>query len=152
MVDQAISARNKEQFAEVLKEIRAAKQQSFQQLNKILVQLYWSVGAYISDQVKNANWGKSTVEQLASFIQKQESGIGGFSARNIWRMKQFYETYKDDPKLSPLGAELSWTHNRRIMSLKTQEERGVMKILQPAVAQNDGAHYWLDQYVVGELG
>ncbi|MBC2696292.1 MAG: DUF1016 domain-containing protein [Desulfobacteraceae bacterium] len=45
--------------------------------------------------------------------------IKGFSARNIWTMKQFYETYQQDEKLPSLMAELSWTHNRRIMSLKT---------------------------------
>lgn len=38
-------------------------------------------------------------------------------------MKQFYETYQDDEKLASLGRVLSWTHNRRIMSLKTPEER-----------------------------
>ena len=38
-------------------------------------------------------------------------------------MKQFYDTYKNEEKLSTLWAELSWSHNRRIMSLKTPEER-----------------------------
>lgn len=31
-------------------------------------------------------------------------------------MKQFYETYKNEPKLSPLVRELSWTHNLAIFS------------------------------------
>jgi predicted nuclease of restriction endonuclease-like (RecB) superfamily len=35
----------------------------------------------------------------------------GFSTQNLWRMKQLYETYKDNEKLSPLVRELSWTHN-----------------------------------------
>lgn len=38
-------------------------------------------------------------------------------------MKQFYEVYHKDTKLASLGRELSWTHNRRIMSLKMLEER-----------------------------
>ncbi len=29
-------------------------------------------------------------------------GTQGFIARNIWRMKQFYETYSNEPKLSLL--------------------------------------------------
>ncbi len=45
------------------------------------------------------------VTELASFIQTHEPDIKGFSDKNIWRMKQFYETYKDYPKLSPLGRE-----------------------------------------------
>jgi hypothetical protein len=42
------------------------------------------------------------VQELANFIQKKEPNIKGFSAQNIWRMKQFYETYKENEKLAPL--------------------------------------------------
>ncbi len=39
-------------------------------------------------------------------------------------MKQFYETYKDFPKLSPLVREISWTNNMLIFSrCKTTEEK-----------------------------
>ena len=63
------------------------------------------------------------MEELAAFIKREEPSIKGFSARNIWTMKQFYETYQGSEKLPSLMAELSWTQNRRIMSLKTAEER-----------------------------
>jgi hypothetical protein len=49
--------------------------------------------------------------ELAKYIQSHEPEIKGFSDKNIWRMKQFYETYKDFPKLSPLVREISWTHH-----------------------------------------
>ena len=62
--------------------------------------------------------------ELAKFIQNQEPEIKGFSDKNIWRMKQFYETYKDFPKLSTLLREISWSHNLAIFSrCKTDEER-----------------------------
>jgi predicted nuclease of restriction endonuclease-like (RecB) superfamily len=39
-------------------------------------------------------------------------------------MRQFYETYRDEPKLSPLVRELSWTNNLLIQSRsKGTEER-----------------------------
>ena len=39
-------------------------------------------------------------------------------------MKQFYELYKDDEKVSPLVTQLSWTNHLKIMSAsKSQEER-----------------------------
>jgi predicted nuclease of restriction endonuclease-like (RecB) superfamily len=48
----------------------------------------------------------------------------GFSVQNLWRMKQFYETYKDNEKLSPLVRELSWTHNLIILhNTETTEEK-----------------------------
>jgi predicted nuclease of restriction endonuclease-like (RecB) superfamily len=64
------------------------------------------------------------VAELAIFIQKNEPEIKGFSDKNIWRMKQFYETHKDYPKLSTLLREISWSHNLAIFSrCKTAEER-----------------------------
>lgn len=63
------------------------------------------------------------MSELANFIQTYEPEIKGFSDKNIWRMKQFYETYKDFPKLSPLVREISWTNNLLIFSrCKTIEE------------------------------
>jgi len=48
----------------------------------------------------------------------------GFSPQNIWRMKQFYETYRDNQILSTLLRELSRTNNLMVMSrAKTDEER-----------------------------
>ncbi len=111
------------QFSEVLNTIKSVREKVYKQVNASLIQLYWDIGKYVSQKVEKENWGKSIVQELSEYIQKNEPGIKGFSARNIWRMKQFYETYKEYQKLSTLWAELSWSHNRRIMSLKTPEER-----------------------------
>ena len=111
------------QFNKVLTQIQQAKQKAYQQINTALIELYWNVGQYISEQVKNNKWGKGIVADLADFIARQDTEIKGFSARNLWRMKQFYETYQEHQKLSTLWTQLSWSHNRRIMSLKTAEER-----------------------------
>ncbi|MFH1898726.1 MAG: PDDEXK nuclease domain-containing protein [Candidatus Desantisbacteria bacterium] len=69
-------------------------------------------------------WGKAVVVQLAEHIKLVEPSMKGFTASNIWRMKQFYESYKDVEKLAPLVRELSWTNNLIIFSrCKTIEER-----------------------------
>ena len=60
--------------------------------------------------------GKSVVKVLAIFIRQTDPQLKGFSDKNLWRMKQFYETYKNEPKLSPLVRELSWSHNLAIFS------------------------------------
>jgi len=73
--------------------------------------------------MEQSEWGDSVVTELANFIQTQEPEIKGFSDKNIWRMKRFFETYKDFPKLSPLVREISWTNNLLIFSrCKTIEE------------------------------
>ena len=99
------------QFTEVITLIRQARFEAFKLVNTTLIDLYWNIGHYISQRTENEGWGKSTVQQLAGFIQSQEPGLKGFSDKNLWRMKQFYETYKDFPKLSSLLRETNWTNN-----------------------------------------
>jgi predicted nuclease of restriction endonuclease-like (RecB) superfamily len=111
------------QFSHISQLIAQAKERAYQAVNKELVTLYWHIGEYVSQQVKAKAWGKSVVKQLADFIQQTEPNSKGFSAQNIWRMKQFYETYNNDEKLSALWRELSWSHHRAIMPCKTSEER-----------------------------
>jgi len=64
------------------------------------------------------------VKELSQFIQTHEPELKGFSDKNLWRMKQFYETYKEFPKISTLLREISWSHNLSIFSrCKSSEER-----------------------------
>ena len=63
------------------------------------------------------------MKELADFIQVSEPNIIGFSAQNIWRMKQFYETYSNNEKLATLSRELSWSHNRLILPLGNEQEQ-----------------------------
>ena len=60
--------------------------------------------------------GKKVVTDLAQYIAQQDPELKGFSDKNLWRMKQFFETYQGNEKLSPLVRELSWTHNTIIFS------------------------------------
>ncbi|TRX37312.1 DUF1016 domain-containing protein [Flavobacterium sp. ZT3R18] len=92
-----------EQFSHITTLISKAKENAFHAVNKELVTLYWHVGEYVSQQVEKKTWGKSVVNDLSLFIQRSEPNIVGFSPQNIWRMKQFVETYKDFPKLATLS-------------------------------------------------
>ena len=111
-------------FAEVLQLIQSARQRAYQAVNTELVSLYWQVGEYISRKIVSDGWGKGTIETLSVFVQRSQPGIRGFSPQNLWRMRQFYETYRDQPVLSPLVRELPWTHHMLILGQsKTEEER-----------------------------
>jgi predicted nuclease of restriction endonuclease-like (RecB) superfamily len=111
------------QFTEITSLIASAKSRAYQAVNRELVSLYWHVGEYVSKQVASKAWGKSVVQELADYIQKSEPNIKGFSAQNIWRMKQFYETYAENEKLSPLVRELTWTNNLIILTCETLMEK-----------------------------
>lgn len=111
-------------FTDIIQLIKQSRTNAIKAVNAELINLYWNIGEYISKKIEQSEWGDSVVTELANFIQTQEPEIKGFSDKNIWRMKQFYETYKDLPKLSTLLREISWSHNLAIFSrCKTAEER-----------------------------
>ncbi|HRK79941.1 MAG TPA: PDDEXK nuclease domain-containing protein [Saprospiraceae bacterium] len=110
-------------FDELLQHIQQARSKAFRQANTVLIDLYWRVGKTISEKVQTEVWGKGVVAELARYIARQAPDIRGFSDKNLWRMKQFYETYREDEKLATLWRELSWSHNRLIMTCKHPEER-----------------------------
>lgn len=110
-------------FDEVIAIIDNARESAFRAVNRELINMYWDIGEYVSCCVSDGGWGKSVVKEFSDFIQSRYVGIKGFSASNIWRMKQFYETYRGNEKLATLLRELTWSHNLQIMSCKTDEER-----------------------------
>lgn len=111
-------------FDVVLALIEVARTRAVTAANTTLIDLYWKIGEYISRKIAAEQWGRRTVEALAVYIQRRRPGASGFSASNLWRMRQFFETYSGQPKLAPLVRELSWTHNLLIMSrCKRDEER-----------------------------
>lgn len=112
------------QFEHIIELISSAKQEVYHHANNVLINLYWNIGEYISIATARDGWGKNTVEALAVHISLNKFDSKGFSARNLWRMKQFYDCYKDYPKLSPLVTEISWTNHLNILSkTKTIEEK-----------------------------
>jgi predicted nuclease of restriction endonuclease-like (RecB) superfamily len=105
----------RELLTEVKQRIRTAQYEALKAVNKELIALYWDIGRLIITRQEGETWGKSVVELLAKDLQAEFPGISGFSSRNIWRMRDFYLTYHADEKLSPLVAEIAWTHNLVIM-------------------------------------
>jgi predicted nuclease of restriction endonuclease-like (RecB) superfamily len=115
---------SKSDFDEVLRLIETARTRAFVAVNTTVIQLYWSIGEYISRKIADEDWGKGTVTALADHIRRRHPGRSGFSASNLWRMRQFFELYRGEPKLAPVVRELPWTHNMLIMSrCKREEER-----------------------------
>jgi len=113
-----------QQFIEIRELIIQAKENSYKAVNTELINLYWNIGKYISEKVNNSEWGKSIVSNLSDYLKHTEPNVNGFSSQNLWRMKQFFETYNDNEKLSPMVREISWTNNLIIISKsKTEEEK-----------------------------
>lgn len=109
-------------FDEVLRLIDSARSRAVAVVNTALIELYWTIGEHISGKIAKEGWGKGTVEELAEYIQRRLPNARGFSARNLWRMMQFFETYRGRPKLTTLLRELPWSHNLAIMSRSKRDD------------------------------
>lgn len=100
---------------EIRERIREAQQSALKSVNKQLISLYWDIGKGIVEKQKKEKWGDSVIESLAHDLQNDFPGIKGFSARNLWRMRDLYVSYAKIEKLPALLAEISWTHNITIL-------------------------------------
>lgn len=111
-------------FNEIAQMIEFRKNNAYRKVNEELISLYWDFGQYISEKINDTNWGSKIVEKLEGFMKREYPGLKGFNKRGIYRMKQFYETYRDNESVSPLVTQISWTNNLLILSgTKTMEEK-----------------------------
>jgi len=112
------------EFPTVLELIESGKNRAHQAVNTTLVETYAAVGAWLSAKVREAGWGKGVVKELSEWLSVREPGLKGFSASNLWRMKQFHETWGGKGTLAPLVRGLSWSHHLLLLGqCKSEEER-----------------------------
>ena len=115
---------NNRQFDDIVKIIEDAKARAYRKVNEELILMYQEVGKYISEKSKGASYGSNFVDNVAEFFSENYPELKGFTRRGLYRMKQFYELYKDDEKVSTLLTQLSWSNHLKIMSgSKSKEER-----------------------------
>ena len=102
-------------FSEVINMIETRRNNAYKKVNEELISLYWDFGKYISEKVNDSNWGDKIVDKLVEFMKREYPTMRGFNRAGIYRMKQFYETYKDNEIVAPMVRQISWTHNVMIL-------------------------------------
>ena len=116
--------KNNENFSEIISIIETAKMRALKAVNTELITMYYEVGKYLSELCFNSKFGDKVINDVEMYISKNNPTIKGFNRRGLYRMKQFYELYKDDELVTPLVTQISWTNHLIIMSgCKTKEER-----------------------------
>lgn len=102
-----ISCQN--EYTEAIKAIKAAILQSrytaARLVNREMLKLYFSVGAYISANTRQGKWGTSAIENISRQLQNELPGLRGFSASNMKYMRQFFEEWNAllQIRQSPIG-------------------------------------------------
>lgn len=110
--------------ADLIKIIDESRQNALKKVNEELINMYWKVGELLSKEAEQASFGDAYIDGIANEIQQAFPGIKGFNRRGLYRMKKFYETYKNNKVVTPLVTQISWTNHLLIMSgCKSDEER-----------------------------
>ncbi len=107
--------------------IEEARGNVAQFVNTTTVVAYWHIGREIVEEEQKgksrADYGKEILENLS---RKLTAEFGeGFDDSNLWRMRQFYQTF---PILGALRRELSWTHYRILMRVDNPQARSFYEV------------------------
>ena len=111
-------------FYDMVKIIEQSREKALRKVNEELIMMYWQLGEYLSKNSHNASYGDSYIDSAAAFFAERYPQLKGFNRRGLYRMKQFYETYAGNEKVTTLLTQLSWSNHLKIMSAcKSDEER-----------------------------
>lgn len=109
--------------------IRSAQIKAAVTVNSELIKLYWEMGKEIFEKQEKEDWGSNILEKAAKELQNEFPGVEGFSRRNMFRMKAFYQAYAKVPQaVAQLGDlpvfSIPWGHNALILEkIKDTVER-----------------------------
>lgn len=113
------------EYIEWLREIRsryqAVRSRVALQANYGALEFNWLLGRDIVQKQAEARWGSGVVNQLSLDLREAYPDVKGFSARNLYYMKEWYEFYMADNNhkeiLHQLGAKLQMTENQNPIKL-----------------------------------
>lgn len=97
--------------------IETRRNNVYRKVNEELISLYWDFGKYISEKVNDSNLGDKIVDKLEKFMKREYPTMKGFTRRGIYRMKQFYETYKENEIVSTLLTQICYLMDKQIKAL-----------------------------------
>ncbi|MGL6176481.1 MAG: PDDEXK nuclease domain-containing protein [Vibrionaceae bacterium] len=101
---------------EIIALIQQAKQRAAMAVNSELTLLYWHIGQRINQAVlggERADYGKQIVANLAKQLTAQFGR--GWSPQQLRHCMKFAECYTDEPIISALRRQLSWTHIKTLI-------------------------------------
>lgn len=106
---------------EIKRKVREAQYRAMVKANGEMIQLYWSIGRELNEQVQ---YGNAFIDTLAKEIKLDSPNVKGFSARNLRYMKKFAKEITDLNFLQTVSAKLTWSHNLVLLEkLHSMDER-----------------------------
>lgn len=91
--------------AELRARIASSRLSAARAVNRELVGLYWDIGTAILEKQATHGWGQAVVANLGRDLHEAFPGNSGFSASNLWRMRQVCEAYTAEDFLAQVVRE-----------------------------------------------
>lgn len=111
----------KELIENIKSKVREAQYRAMVKANGEMIQLYWSIGKELNEQVQ---YGNAFIDTLAKEIKLDSPNVKGFSSRNLRYMKKFAKEITDMNFLQTVSAKLTWSHNLVLLEkLHNMDER-----------------------------
>ena len=82
-------------LAELKSRYRNAQLKAAVKVNSEKLAFNWLLGAELVEKKAEERWGAGIVEQLSKDLQAEFPNTDGFTARNLWMMKQWYQFYSN---------------------------------------------------------
>jgi len=118
-----------EMLRHIVTEIKSTRIVLAQRVNSAMMQMYWNIGKRLSEEKMEKGYGGSVVKRLSVDLQQEFPDTTGFSPRNLWNMKNFYEFYVlADEKVQRSVALLPWRHNILIISKAKSMDEAIFYI------------------------
>ena len=117
--DVTLDAEYAEWIAEVKHRYRSAQVKAAVKVNAEKLLWNWQMGRDLVQKKAEERWGAGVVEQVSLDLQKEFPGEKGFSARNLWSMKQWYLFYTNSNSeiLHQVGSEIQMLENQYSIKL-----------------------------------
>jgi predicted nuclease of restriction endonuclease-like (RecB) superfamily len=93
-------------IADLKSRIQSARISAARAVNSEVILLYWDIGQGIVRKQQELGWGDSVVELVAADLRREFPGATGFSAQNVWRMRQLYILHTQADFLSQVVREI----------------------------------------------
>ena len=123
-----------QEYINILQDIQHHIQQSqieaFTAINVALNMRNWMIGKIITEKQEMHAWGSNFLDLIAKDLQKMYPDNQGFSPANIYRMKAFYEAYRNirtavrELQSLPIFS-VPWSHNITIIQKIKNPEEGL---------------------------
>jgi hypothetical protein len=105
--------------------LATGREKTYSAINSAMVEAYWLIGKRIVEQEQHgedrAKYGEGILKELSQSLSAEFGK--GFSYSNLRNFRQFYLTYRDSQDCYTLCSKLTWSHNRLIMRVESEEAR-----------------------------